>query len=468
MPSFFSNLIAATKDWFDRQKAEPATGDLPNGDEAEDDGEVDALAEMGITDSELANYTSAAAALDDVLSADDQITSVSRGRRLLQALTFGRLNRFLPKGEAPAATQSSPNIVAKLFASVARGLGLEGYRPEIKEGRIVGKHSKFYLQLAYLNEFLHPRGADLSAYFREQVDQEGKSTKPGLGSISEGAATAVGAIATAVRRRPEEMKRLAEVAEKLSTVDRAKFVEMAVAYEAQAKARMKQATEDLAAGRISFAGYRRMMVGEIKRNIIAQTILSIGGAGNLTDEILKNMHARLRQDVKGLDDFIEEIKSRGTKSSDLFGAETGTSPDLPDLPQTDALPGQSVEDALTNATMQTLTGSSEFAADGVITTEDMETAGKFSDSGFAGGQENFRSLVAANANEYNLYEVRRLEAGVNNCPFCIDWADKPMPAGALPPIGDPGCYGVKYNKGGCHCTMDVPSPEEVEESGDDS
>lgn len=225
---------------------------------------------------------------------------------------------------------------------------------------------------------------------------------------------------------------------------------------------MLAATEDLASGRITFAQYRRTMGAEVRRTIIAQTILNIGGAGNLTDSVLAGMHQRIKQSLHSLDDFVDELKQRGK-----------TAPaNKPNLPDTDALPGQTVESALTAIHANDLAGSDisddSYASEGIITVEDGQTAAKFATDATNEGQQAFRTLVTENAAEYNLMEVRRLEEGIENCPFCIEWADKPMPPGQLPPIGDPRCLGVQYNKGGCHCVMDTADDDEIEAASADA
>ncbi len=399
--------------------------------------------------------------------ANARVDDSPRGLALLGKIVLGRLASMFPRGTQKAGT---PAGIGKLFAIISQGLGLDSYRPQIIDGRIVGRHSKLYLLLAHLNEYINPREgisiADaVQAYFRDPVDAAtGESLKwVKLSQAQTGAAAPTIAAATVARMRqdPEGMKRLAQFADKLKNVDRATFVKIAQEFYAKARERMMSATEDLASGRITFGQYRRTMMAEIRRNILAQTILNIGGIGNLTDRILDSVHQRIMKAVEGLNDFIDELKSRG-KDKAL--------PNKPDLPDTDALPGQGVESALTSIPASRLAGvdisEDSYADEGIITATDQESAGKFATSATDEGQAAFRTLMEDNANEYNLLEVRRLEEGIENCEFCIEWADKPMPPGELPPIGDSRCLGVRFNTGGCHCVMDVATDEEIEAATD--
>lgn len=396
-----------------------------------------------------------------------RVDDTPRGFALLGKIVLGRIAAFLPRGTQRAGSTMS---ISKLLGSLWRGLSLDSYRPEIVDGRIVGRHSKLYLLLAHLNEYVNPRDgistADaVNAYFRDPVDgATGEALKwVKLSQAETGTAAPTVAAATVMRMKkdPEGMRSLAMFADKLKNVDRASFVKIAQEYYARARERMLAATEDLASSRITFGQYRQTMQAEIRRNILAQTILNIGGIGNLTDRILDSVHQRIKQAVQGLDDFIGELKDRGRNKA-LQGK--------PDLPDTDALPGQTVESGLTSTAASRLANvvisEDSYADEGIITEADQETAGKFATSATDEGQAAFRTLVEENANEYQLLEVRRLEEGIENCEFCIEWADKPMPPGQLPPIGDSRCLGVRYNTGGCHCIMDVATDEEIEDAAD--
>lgn len=350
-------------------------------------------------------------------------------------------------------------------------------RPKIIEGRIVGKYSKTYLMLAFLSEFLKPReGIDLSAYFRNPIDPQTLKVITGIhlseADVGIAAPLSAGVLVQKIRTEPEYFERVATGLQNVGEVDRARFQTAAQDYILKARARMRGVTEDLAAGRITFRGYRQAMIGEIKRVVLAEVILGIGGVGNLTDEVLDNVHQRIRQDIRALDHFIEDLKMRGRENDDLFSSDSAII--IEPIPNTEleSIPTQTLESAVTNLAATDFTtnyvADDSYAGVGSITGEDFETAGKFSEAAYEAGQEAFRTILADNANENNLFEVRRLDQGSDNCEFCISWADKPMPPGELPPIGDPGCLGVRYGTAPCHCTMDTATQEEIEQAKDDS
>lgn len=438
------------------------------------------------------------AAADEVAGTNsNRITSTPRGIRQLAGIVVNRVGEVMPTKQqfATAAIRSIPGVTQieqvvnagrtvkdKLYPILKSGkLGLAGYRVKIakdNEGveRIVGKASNYRLLMSYLSEFSNPRKTpvDKKAYFRSPMTKQNVIiAQPGLPrKIAEMALTRTfPAIKILSQMRDKFLKLASTAPERLRKADRAKFIAAISEYDKGAKDRMKMLGEDLASQRITYKQFRRGMEAEIRRTVLAETILSIGGVGNITDEVLVNVKQRIQTDLKALDEFIGELKSRGSKEDDLFGtAKAKGGDDLPNVPDTDAVPLQTVDSALAGINVARLSDSNvtddSYAETGTITGEDLQTISK-STQAFETAQINFSELAVQNQDEYQLMEVRRLEEGVHNCDFCISWADKPMPPGQLPAIGDSGCDGVRYDTGGCHCVMDVASDEEIQAMGGD-
>lgn len=481
MPSFFNGLTQAAASYLklvvDAGKNLVSGGEKGAGVElSEAAGDIEAPRTEG--ESPVLDFITKTMKLNEDFfdpSASKLTENEPRALGVISKILAGRLGNLLPRGDRSSSGRLS---IEKLFAALYRGLGLEGYRPQITEGRIVGKHSKFYLLLSYLNEFVNPREGgpvDINAYFRDPIDPETnriiKWLKLESDKTSEAAPLVAGTAAKRVKSDPDYLRKLAQAGDKLSTVDRAVFLKVAQEYFVEARRRMMSAAEDLAAGRITFKQYRRTMVSEIKRSNLAQVILSIGGVGNLTDTILANVKQGIQRDIQSLDEHIADMQSRGQPMRSIMAAEPASKfPDVPELPEEDSIPKKTIASALTSADPEFLADvdiNVGYAEEGVITVDDIETAGKFSSAAANAGQQQFSQMVGDNANEDELWEVRRLEEGVENCSFCITWADKPMPPGQLPAIGE-GCLAVIYNKGDCHCVMDTADPEEVAAAKDDA
>lgn len=498
MPGFFNSMTQAVGSYLRNLKAsasstvgasftdfdlgDPLSGQQGSAADVIAEAALDDIAPTEDNDSSLSNFvTEAERNVLATLRADGiKIAKQPRGLALVLGTVLGRIAEFLPSSNR-ANRLDDTTIYQKVLGVLQKGLSIEKYRPEVVNGRIVGKHSKLYMLLSYLNEFINPRqeGVDMLAYFRNSVDSEGKAireTALRTDDVGTATPTTLSALAGALKN-PNKMKEVLRGIANIGKVDRAKFLRIADQYLVEARARMRAATEDLAAGRITVRQYRRTMVVEIKRTILAEVILNIGGVGNLTDEVMKGVHQRISQDIRGLDAFIREIKGRGDKEDGLFTVEGASRPDNRGrAPQVDSDTLATINSALAGADPVGTASSGiiddSYVEDGIMTASDLEAGGDLAEGGYLEGQAAFRTLLIQNANEYQLLEVRRLEEGIENCDFCIAWADKPMPPGQLPAVGDPGCLGVKYNTGGCHCKMDTVSEDEAESAaegpGDDN
>lgn len=431
-----------------------------------------------------------------IQSGDSRISSTPRGIRQLSGIVVNRvgkamtgpaMHKLLKKapgnvGLAFRALEGGQAAIKEIGEAIKGGLSLKQYRLRIKVdangvARVVGQPNAYRSLMSYLSEFTDPRRTkiDISAYFRNPMDAQGNIDRQIAGlpiKLLDSALTkTLPALARLSAQKQRFLKLASSAPDRLKKADRAKFLAAINEYDRNARARMLQLGEDLAAQRITYKQFRRGMEGEIRRTVIAETILSIGGIGNITDKVLANVRQRIQTDMKSLDDFIGELKDRGSKIDDLFGTDSARGGNKsPNVPDVDAVPGQSLENAIVNLNVPRFSDTNitddSYADVGSITGDDLQTISKSSQA-FETAQINFSELVQENQNEYNLMEVRRLEEGVHNCDFCISWADKPMPAGQLPPIGDAGCDGVRYDTGGCHCVMDVPSDEEIEAMGGD-
>lgn len=167
---------------------------------------------------------------------------------------------------------------------------------------------------------------------------------------------------------------------------------------AQTKAGLQSALAKFKDGRLDLTGLRTEARALLRRQTIAAAIVGVGGAGNITENVLNAIRRQLTEQFTSLDGFLKDISGRA------------------------------------------------------LTQRDTARLSVFANATHSIAQLALRQYsydVLLNNNEG--LEERRLLGGSDQCDDCIELANEGwQPAGTLPAIGQDTVCGVN-----CRCTFDI-------------
>lgn len=343
---------------------------------------------------------------------------------------------------------------------------VKDYRVTIKDGRVQGIYGSHYITLSLANEVMNPRkgvrNADdmravLKAYAQlPVVTIHGKQVE--LEGAYHLTPNQVKVVAEQVAPQARRAMRLLNASDSPhtneaaldTTVSRLDMVKISDHYYARASERIKTRLQQFAEGKMTRDIFMQQTGADIRRLNFNLQLLSVGGIGNLNNKTMMLISQRSEETMRSLARMIDDIMPAGRQHS----ADAGS------VPYKAEVPGKGM---LAHSTLppDKMRYREEGAAISITPAQLAKMHSAIVGPSYKDAQDSYRdTLGAVNDDPEDVYEVRRLEEGKENCPFCIEWADIPMPVGQLPRIGD-GCYNVIYNGGSCYCKMDVPDESEL-------
>jgi hypothetical protein len=367
------------------------------------------------------------------------------------------------------AARGNKDAITKLIGDGKIAQDIKDFRVPMKDGRIVGIHGKKYLLLSFLNEFLNPRaeGVRLEAYYELPTAERDGRTVELKGATTLERSTVenqkIGDLIRSVRENARFKKRLdkktvGEAGEEFAA--RLEMTKLADLETQRVKKRIQDHFVNFKLGIIEAEELRYRVNKDVRKLFFSLELLAVGGLGNLTDAQIEGVHKRSAATMRGLADYLDKTIQNASTKRDL-DPDAGTPPAPSRGSAGFAKYTKNAEDKVFGWTVSGV--KSDAVREMFTDTYINKLAERAVGPAYESSQQAYRDLLGAISDSVNevIYEVRRLEDSIENCPFCVEVADDPQPVGVLPPIGDGNCYNIKYNGLFCYCKMDVATDEEI-------
>lgn len=412
-------------------------------------------------------------AIDDIINTLDTKDDSGIGARQSLLNLSESLTNLFEAVDTPRqiikAVRGDQSAITKLIGDGKIARQIKDFRVPMKDGRIVGIHGKKYLLLSFLNEFLNPReeGARIEAYYELPIAERNGNVVElkGATTLERGMVenAKIGEVIAAIQKNARYSKKFDKLSVEEASKDlsaRLNMTKLADLELMRVKSKIQQHAKDFAAGATDAEEFRYRVNRDLRKLFLSLELLAVGGLGNLSEEAITGIHKRSATTMRSLGDYID-------KTIEAMAQKRGGDPDA-GTPVPSSRGAAGFEKFWRDEGNQVFGWKqSDYVSDSV---RDMFTDGYVEKLGdravgpaFERSQAAYREILGEISDESQeaIYEVRRLEDGVENCPFCIEVADDPQPVGVLPPIGDGNCYNIKYHGGFCYCKMDVATDEEI-------